>query len=346
VILVSPSLEILLLHRVQTSSSFPSAHVFPGGNIDKQDGHIPEEGMERQKDNQAYRVGALRELFEESGILLARQRADTPPLVSIHQTAREEGRKLVHSGKMPFQAWLNEQHPDSVLDTDGLIPFSRWITPPNIPRRFTTQMYLYILPQPSNDSTRIASDPPAPDSKQPTADFTPVSDDSLENTSATFSRAHVWLSRAQSGEIILFPPQFLLLHLISQFLDDESLPPSRRIEQLREFIHRKEAGGDGDGEVSWTEKCISPYALTTPSTRADGKVVLGLDKPGPEVEELRRGGSGLELKLTGDRERVVLVKFRKEGPRELEVRWRSEVMEESRRGGRSGSGRREDGPKL
>jgi 8-oxo-dGTP pyrophosphatase MutT (NUDIX family) len=341
VILVSPSLEILLLHRVQTSSSFPSAHVFPGGNIDKQDGHIPEEGVERHQDNQAYRVGALRELFEESGILLTRQHADNSQLVSIPQTAREEGRKLVHSGKMPFQAWLNQQHPDYALDTDGLIPFSRWITPPNIPRRFTTQMYLYILPQPSNDSSPTASNPPAPDPKQPMADFTPVSDGSLENTSATFSRAHVWLSRAQSSEIILFPPQFLLLHLISQFLDDENLPPSRRIEQLREFIHRKEANVDGDGEVSWAEKCISPYALTTPSARADGKVVLGLDKPGPEVEELHRGGAGLNLKLMGDRERVVLVRFGKEGPRELEVRRKREVMEESR----TVSGR-EDGPKL
>ncbi len=61
-----------------------------------------------------------------------------------------------------------------------------------------------------------------------------------------------------------------------------------------------------------------------PHPRADGKVVLALDKPGPEVE-----GTGLE----GDGERVVLVKWSKEGPREVEVRWRREVLEESRKRG-------------
>src|ERR1700753_2590512 len=35
---------------------------------------------------------------------------------------------------------------------DNLIPFTRWITPPNVPKRFTTQMYLYFLPLPSESS--------------------------------------------------------------------------------------------------------------------------------------------------------------------------------------------------
>lgn len=55
----------------------------------------------------------------------------------------------------------------------------------------------------------------------------------------------------------------------------------------------------------------------------DGRSVLGLDHPGPELERSGRGGDG---------ERVVLVRFRKEGPRDVEVRFRKEVLEEERRG--------------
>lgn len=324
-LLVSPSLEILLLHRVQTSSSFPSAHVFPGGNIDKQDGPMPEEGIERHKDNQAYRVGALRELFEESGILLARQLAEPFKLISIAQTTREKGRKLVHSDKMLFQAWLDQQSSNAVLDTDGLIPFSHWITPPTIPRRFTTQMYIYFLPSEDSKPIPSAAQPlpkgtgaPALDPKQETADFTPTPDGNIENTAATFLPAQTWLDLAQRGSIILFPPQFLLLHLISQLLDNDTISPPQRIQQLRDFIYRTPEDGSSP---PWSEKCISPYALPMPRPRGDGKVALGLDKPGPEV-----ASSGLQ----GDKERVVLVKWSKEGPRELEVRMRSEVVAESR----------------
>lgn len=54
----------------------------------------------------------------------------------------------------------------------------------------------------------------------------------------------------------------------------------------------------------------------------DGRVVLGLEKPGPELEGSTRGG---------DWERVVLVRFTKKGPVEVEVRGREEIFEEERR---------------
>ena len=54
---------------------------------------------------------------------------------------------------------------------------------------------------------------------------------------------------------------------------------------------------------------------------SDGRVAMGLDKPGPELE-----GSGRR----GEKERVVLVNFKKEGPRELEVLWRKDVFREER----------------
>ena len=55
--------------------------------------------------------------------------------------------------------------------------------------------------------------------------------------------------------------------------------------------------------------------------KSDGRSVLGLDKSGRELEGSKR---------SGDPERVVLVKFGKEGPRDVEVRRRREVLDEER----------------
>ena len=112
VILVSPTNQILLLHRVQTASSFPSAHVFPGGNISaEQDGELPPEGDPlRHEDLTPYRLAAIRECFEESGILLAvpeSQPVGGPQrLLDVSETEREEGRREVHSNRVRFTEWL------------------------------------------------------------------------------------------------------------------------------------------------------------------------------------------------------------------------------------------------
>ena len=74
VLLVSPQNQFLLLQRVKQSSSFASAHVFPGGNVSTfHDGEMPgPESPDRHVDSDVYRMAAIRETFEESGIILAR----------------------------------------------------------------------------------------------------------------------------------------------------------------------------------------------------------------------------------------------------------------------------------
>lgn len=105
VVLLSPSNEILLLHRVKTSTSFASAHVFPGGNVDPyHDGDVPAEGNpDRHRDGPAYRMCAIRETFEESGILLAKKEGK---LVQISENEREEARKKIHSRTLKFGDFL------------------------------------------------------------------------------------------------------------------------------------------------------------------------------------------------------------------------------------------------
>lgn len=123
VILVSPQNEILLLHRVQTSLSFPAAHVFPGGNIsDKQDGAGRDiDSAVSHMDAPHYRQAALRELFEECGILLARNWR-TGQMLNVDASVKEAGRKAVHAGSVLFQAWMRGIDPDAVADIGMLRP--------------------------------------------------------------------------------------------------------------------------------------------------------------------------------------------------------------------------------
>ncbi|QSS61890.1 hypothetical protein I7I51_04067 [Histoplasma capsulatum] len=118
VILISSRNEVLLLHRVQTSSSFPSAHVFPGGNISSQDGDFPPAGHSDSHDEGPhYRRAAIRELFEESGILLAKNRR-TGKMIYVDTDQREIGRHAIHKNKITFNQWLAGIDEGAELDID------------------------------------------------------------------------------------------------------------------------------------------------------------------------------------------------------------------------------------
>ncbi|MCJ1394339.1 hypothetical protein MMC18_007217 [Xylographa bjoerkii] len=316
ILLISPSNQILLLHRVQTSSSFPSAHVFPGGNLSaEQDGDIPSEtSAERHEDSTVYRVGAIRECFEECGILLAK-RAGKGGLLEVNDEERDQARRSVHAGKIRIREWVTGK--GGVLDTDGLIPFTRWITPANLPKRFTTQMYIYFLPLRETPSDTATNALPT-DSEAMIAH--PTSDGGIEHTTARFLPPSKWLNMSRAGEIILFPPQFFLLHLLAPFLSPENGSGSTSTEELAQQ-RRRVMDFVTSGNPPWTEKCMSPTGLMW--KRGDGRAVLGLDKPGLELE-----GSGRR----GDEERVVLVEFGKGGPRNVEVAWRNDVFSEERMG--------------
>ncbi|KAL2261638.1 hypothetical protein VTK26DRAFT_3707 [Humicola hyalothermophila] len=352
ILLLSPTNQVLLLHRVGTSSSFASAHVFPGGNLSSfhegtQD--ISADSPEIHRDSLAYRLAAIRETFEESGILLARK-SGSQGLLHVPDDVREAGRKKIHGNEVRFTDWLKSVGGEP--DVDNLIPFTRWITPPGPPKRFTTQMYLYMLP--------LSTAPPLPGGlqhrtapQQAALVHAPTHDGGLEHTAATFDAPQAWLARARSNDIILFPPQFYLLHLVSSFLRRrpgdghgeaeaeaetetaaEAETDTGRLQAQRDALLRflntvpptvTSSSSSGHRKphptaaIPWRDKVMSPSVMFV--RRADGRLVLGLDKPGKELQGTERGG---------DWDRVVLVNFRKEGPRDVEVRWREEVLQEER----------------
>ncbi|EME46913.1 hypothetical protein DOTSEDRAFT_125442 [Dothistroma septosporum NZE10] len=321
VLLISPQNQVLLLQRVKQSSSFASAHVFPGGNVSEfHDGRCPDpDHPSRHTDSAVYRLAAIRETFEESGIVLARNNG-FGRLIEVPEKEREAGRKAVHGSEVKFETWLSKF--GGRADLEGLTPFTRWVTPTNVPKRFTTQMYLYFLP--TLGGTKLSEGEEGEEVEIPS----PTTDGGKEHTTARFLPASAWCRLAQEGRIILFPPQFFLLHQVAQFLDSlkapteygsierEALPREEletRRKRLLEFVK--------SGSPPWTDMCISPTVLPARDgkKREDGRSVLGLSRPGPELEKQRPGP-------TGPTDQCVLVGFRKEGPRQVAVISREDAL--------------------
>lgn len=125
VLLLSPTNQILLLHRVKTSSAFPSAHVFPGGTVSEfHEEPVPPPGNpKRHWDSEAYQLAAIREMFEESGILLAKPKGKESgtALLQLDDETRTKGRKATHADQIKFTDWLDKVGGVADLGTSMLV---------------------------------------------------------------------------------------------------------------------------------------------------------------------------------------------------------------------------------
>jgi 8-oxo-dGTP pyrophosphatase MutT (NUDIX family) len=155
--------EVYLTRRRPELVFVGGMHVFPGGKLDVGD-ETPEvlsrcEGLtvERAaallKDTTvpptravAFWVGAVRELFEEAGILLAYRAGKFVNLLSpkAEKTFGAWRRKL-NAGEIGIESMLVEE--DLRLATDCLRYVSHWVTPEGPPRRFSTRFFLTTLPE-------------------------------------------------------------------------------------------------------------------------------------------------------------------------------------------------------
>jgi hypothetical protein len=176
-------------------------------------------------------------------------------------------------------------------------------------------MYIYFLPLAQSSGKNLSSEVVIP---------VPTSDGGVEHTAALFASCKEWLEQATRNDIILFPPQYYLMDLLAPFLRLSSIPLSTEELQAQRDAVLEFLKGDGDGKgVKWADKVMSPVGLLM--RKSDGRSVLGLDKPGPELKESGR---------RGDEKRVVLVKFSMEGPRNVEVRLRKDILEEEKASGK------------
>jgi 8-oxo-dGTP pyrophosphatase MutT (NUDIX family) len=148
-----PGLQVLLLKRHGASGVFGGVHVFPGGKVDAADGtemamsvldqppetlhgHLGEPALQTREAVALY-LAALREAFEECGLLLV----DQADAAQVKQVA-----DLVRQGH-PFTSAL--QALQLQLQTHLVLPWSRWITPrvPSVSsKRFDTRFFLAQAP--------------------------------------------------------------------------------------------------------------------------------------------------------------------------------------------------------
>ncbi len=144
-------LEVLLTHRPATMAFAPDMHVFPGGRVDTADADpalaarsvlSAEVAAERLGGDLepatalAAHIAAIREAFEEVGVLLA-DHAPGADLVAARSAL------LADAGAFPAIA----DTLDLRLRTDLLVPLSRWVTPPSMPRRFDARFFAAAFPE-------------------------------------------------------------------------------------------------------------------------------------------------------------------------------------------------------
>jgi len=138
-----PAPEVLLLQRQRTTGFVPGAYVFPGGRVDAADATVAAAG-----DDDAllqYRVAAIREVFEETGVLLARDEEGEWVPDCVTDPGLEAWRERLMSGAATLGDVLADLRLVPALEQ--LAYFSHWITPVVEPRRYDTRFFLAALPR-------------------------------------------------------------------------------------------------------------------------------------------------------------------------------------------------------
>jgi 8-oxo-dGTP pyrophosphatase MutT (NUDIX family) len=144
-------IEVFMMVRHYEIDFNSGALVFPGGSVDAGDHDIaakPElyAGGERlDAEALAFRIAAIRETFEESGILLAKPRGSTT-LVDAKRAGEIEAanRTALCEGNTTFLKILTDN--GMLLTLDELVPYAHWITPEGMPKRFDTWFFLAAAP--------------------------------------------------------------------------------------------------------------------------------------------------------------------------------------------------------
>ncbi len=148
-------IEVLLLRRSRDAQFVPGAYVFPGGRVDAGDrspalaervhGLTPLQaasrlGLDEPAEAMAYYLAALREAFEETGILVGHLRGGAPPPTAADDERVEALRQDLLEDRAEFGAVLEAL--DCRLDGTALEYVAHWVTPETEPRRYDTRFFV------------------------------------------------------------------------------------------------------------------------------------------------------------------------------------------------------------
>src|SRR6202167_4966767 len=229
-----PVLEVCMLQRHLNSDFVGGAYVFPGGKVDDED-RTPaaEEACALRSDAEAsamlgvesgglaFWVAALRECFEEAGVLLA-YRGDgaggDAAILDAHDAATRHRlaalRVALNAGEVRF---LDACRGEGLrLATDRVHYFSHWITPEPAPKRYDTRFFVTALPPGQ----------------------VPIHDDH-ETTDTVWVQPTEPLARARDGEFDIIFPTIKNLEAISRFTTStELLEAAAAVERVPTVLPR------------------------------------------------------------------------------------------------------------
>ncbi|MGZ5090482.1 MAG: NUDIX hydrolase [Burkholderiales bacterium] len=144
-------MEVFMIVRHHKSDVHAGALVFPGGRVDAEDYELAvdaavfpaQDGVDAAM--ATLRVAAVRETFEECGVLLARARGEEA-LVSADRLRDIDAahRAAMLRGERTFGAMLAAEN--LVLAPDTMVYFANWITPERRTKRFDTHFFLAAAP--------------------------------------------------------------------------------------------------------------------------------------------------------------------------------------------------------
>jgi 8-oxo-dGTP pyrophosphatase MutT (NUDIX family) len=228
--------EVLMLRRNVEAAFVAGAHVFPGGAVDPTDGaaevaaHCTGRGdadasvvLGLESGGLAYWVAAVRECFEEAGLLLAYDAGGSLlSLVEPDVAGRFASHRAdLNAGRRRLVDICGDER--LALATDRIHYFAHWITPEGAPRRYDTRFF-------------VAAAPP---------DQTPAHD-AGETVADVWLRPDEALDRHRRGEIELIFPTIRMLEAIGRFATaDELVEAAAALDTVPAVLPRVVADGRG-----------------------------------------------------------------------------------------------------
>jgi len=235
-------LEVYMLRRKRTMAFAPGAYVFPGGSVDPRDAdeQVAWAGPDAAEWGRVFDAppslamalvcAAVRETFEESGVLLAGESADSV-VADTTSDEWEADRQALLDRSVSLAELLARR--GLVLRADLLRPWSRWITPVIEPRRFDTRFFAAALP--AGQRTRDVGGEASQVAWLPPGDA---------------------LAAGKRGEIRLFPPTAVTLSELADCGDlDTVLTGPRQVAPIIPQVQLRE------GAVWLTVPGLTEYAI-------------------------------------------------------------------------------------
>jgi glyoxylase-like metal-dependent hydrolase (beta-lactamase superfamily II)/8-oxo-dGTP pyrophosphatase MutT (NUDIX family) len=251
--------EVLMTRRSKTASFAPGAYVFPGGGIDAQDATAHALATRRPTQSDLHltqAIAAIRESYEELGILLAR-RAD-----GTTATADDIARL---DRKGPFFAQCQTQ--SLTLLADQVFVLAHWITDRDLPKRFDVPFLVARMPEGQ----------------------TPVADEA-EQFEPVWVRPQDALARHQAGQFFMIFPTIRTLERLQAYVDVDAVLQACAATEQPLFTSCPRAGllAGRDARYMEHEQPFGELAMVCP----DGRIIHPLDwqheQPVPLLKNLRR----------------------------------------------------------